>query len=58
MEEDGGHLLGELLQDPKFRTRVRGQAVSYPMPWEDALRELRDNYLDGRLLDVPRRQEC
>ena len=26
------------------------------MPWEDILRELRDNYLDKDFLDIPRRE--
>ena len=43
VEVDEGHLLNENLQDQKYRTRVRGSAVSYQMPWEDILRELRDN---------------
>ena len=58
MEVGEGHLLNENLQDHKYRTRVRGSAVSYQMPWEDILRELRDNYLDKDFHDNPRRQEC
>ena len=28
------------------------------MPWDDIIRELRENYLDQKLLDIPRRQAC
>ena len=58
VETDGGHLLNKHLHDRKYRTRVRGSAVSYQMPWEDILRELRDNYLDKEFGDIPRRQAC
>ena len=57
VEADGGHLLNEDLHDPKYRTRVRGSAISYMMPWEDILKELRENYLDRDFLDLPRRAE-
>ena len=58
VEGDQGHLLNEDLQDQKGRTCVRGHAISYPMPWEDIVRELRDNYLDAEFQDIPRREEC
>ena len=58
VEDDGGHLLNEHVQDPKFRTRVRGQAVSYPMPWEDIVTDLRQQFLDKHFMDLPRRQDC
>ena len=58
VEGDGGHLFGEELNNQKYRTMVRGSCVSYMMPWDDIVRELRENYLDPKLLDVPRRQEC
>ena len=58
VEGDGGHLFGEELNKQKYRTSVRGSCVSYLMPWEDIIRELRENYLDTDLLELPRRQSC
>ena len=57
MEVEEGHLVNENLQDQKYRTRVRGSAVSYQMSWDDIIRELRDNYLDKDFRDIPRREE-
>ena len=40
VEGDEGHLLGEHVQQQTHRTRVRGTAHSFHMPWEDILHEL------------------
>ena len=58
VEGDGGHLFGEVLNAQRYRVKVRGSCVSYLMPWEDIIRELRENYLDANLLNIPRKQEC
>ena len=58
VEGDGGHVLNEHVHDPKCRTHVRGHAITYQMPWEDILRELRSNVLDKDFMDIPRRQAC
>ena len=41
VEGDGGHLLDEQLGQPRFRYLVRGSCVSYMMPWEDVMAELK-----------------
>ena len=60
VEGDGGHLLGEEVQHQQFRTRVRGTAHSFHMPWEDILQELKDKceslFDEAHLL--PRKPEC
>ena len=38
--------------------KVRGSCVSYLMPWEDIIRELRQSCLDTDLFNVPRPEEC
>ena len=54
MEGDGGHLFNENLGEQRWRTMVRGSCVSYMMPWEDILRELRQNCeVDGTALPRP-----
>ena len=40
VEGDHGHLMGEELLQQKFRTRVRGTAHSFHMPWEEILASL------------------
>ena len=60
VEGDQGHLLGEEVQQQKFRSRVRGTAHSFHMPWEDILEELKghceDHHKEAGLL--PRSPEC
>ena len=58
VEGDEGHLLGEQVQHQSHRTRVRGTAHSFHMPWEDILQDLKKNCLDTDLLEVPRPEEC
>ena len=45
-------------QAPRFQMQVRGSCVSYLMPWEDIIRELRQNCLETDIFDVPRKQDC
>ena len=58
VEGDGGHLFDEKLNEQRWRTMVRGSCVSYTMPWEDILRELRENCEDSDLCDLPRKGAC
>ena len=52
--------LGEEIQHQQFRTRVRGTAHSFHMPWEEILQELKDKC--ESLVDeshfLPRKPEC
>ena len=43
VEGDGGHLFDEQLNEPRWRTSVRGSCISYMMPWDDIIRELLKN---------------
>ena len=58
VEQDHGHLLNEVMEGPKFRTVVRGSCVSYQMPWEDILEDLRRNCKDRNVSDIPHPQEA
>ena len=59
VEGDYGHLLGEELHQQKFRTKVRGTAHSFHMPWEDVLEELQRHCMSKDAAEVlPRRPEC
>ena len=55
VEGDGGHLFDEHLQEQRWRTIARGSCVSYLMPWEDILRELRETCLDKDFYELPLR---
>ena len=60
VEGDEGHLLGEQVQQQTHRTRVRGTAHSFHMPWEDILEELRAHCAmdEGAMTSLPRSPEC
>ena len=42
VEGDHGHLMGEDLLQQQFRTRVRGTAHSFHMPWENIMLKLKE----------------
>ena len=46
VEGDHGHLMGEQLGHATFRTVVRGNCISFQMPWEDILESLKHNCAD------------
>ncbi len=59
VEGDQGHLLNEEVQQQQYRTRVRGTAHSFHMPWSDILEELRKHCLDKDIMEsLPRKAEC
>ena len=59
VEGDQGHLMNEEVNQQRFRTRVRGTAHSFHMPWEDILEELRKHCMDKGILEpIPRRAGC
>ena len=60
VEGDQGHLLGEEVQHQQFRTRVRGTAHSFHMPWEDILQELKDKCetYEAEAHLLPRKPDC
>ena len=58
VEGDYGHLMNEELQQQQFRTKVRGSAYSFHMPWEQILEELRQHCLGEELEPIPRKAEC
>ena len=59
VEGDYGHLLGEKLQQQEFRTKVRGTAHSFHMPWEEIVTELHRHGKEKDLMNVlPRRPEA
>ena len=59
VEGDYGHLLNEEVQQQQFRTRVRGTAHSFHMPWEQILEELREHCLEKEIMEpIPRKAEC
>ena len=43
VEGDYGHLYNEALHQQNYRTRVRGTAHSFEMPWQEILNELLKN---------------
>ena len=55
---DDGGMFDEQLNEQRWRTMVRGSCVSYTMPWEDILKELRENCEDVNLSDLPRKGAC
>ena len=59
VEGDMGHLLNEELHNPQFRTRVRGTACSFHMPWSEILDELQRHCIQRDICEVlPRNPEC
>ena len=60
VEGDEGHLLGEQVQQQTHRTRVRGTAHSFHMPWEDILEELHTHCAaDTQSMEtLPRSPDC
>ena len=49
---------GEDMHQQKYRTRVRGSAQSFNMPWVEILEELNAQCVDGDVMKVlPRRPE-
>ena len=60
VEGDEGHLLGEHVQQQTHRTRVRGTAHSFHMPWEDILHELHAHCATDTsdITSLPRSPEC
>ena len=59
VEGDYGHLMGEELHQQKFRTKVRGTAHSFHMPWQDILEELQRNCMsEDAAMVLPRKPEC
>ena len=58
VEGDFGHLLGEEMHQPKYRTRVRGSAHSFHMPWAEILEELMTQCADADVMKVlPRKPD-
>ena len=57
VEGDRGHLLNEPFAQQKWRTRLKGSACSFRMPWEDIVNDLRRNIHDGALKELPRSAE-
>ena len=51
--------MGEHVNQQRFRTRVRGTAHSFEMPWEDIVRELRkqSDKAAALLEELPRKPE-
>ena len=59
VEGDLGHLLNEELQQQQFRTKVRGTAHSFHMPWSEILDELERNCnILNAAEAIPRDSEC
>ncbi len=60
VEGDQGHLLGEEVQKQSHRTRVRGTAHSFHMPWEAILEELREHWEKeaSDITSLPRSPDC
>jgi len=40
MEEDCGHLMNEVQHAPQYKTAVRGNIFSFPMPWVEIMKSL------------------
>ena len=58
IEGTRGHLMNEDLYEQQFRTRVRGAAHSFLLPWEEVLAELENHQLKNMAEILPRRPEC
>ena len=53
VEGDHGHLMNEVVKQQQARTAVRGQALSFIMPWEEIVKSLH-----RRVKAIPRDPEC
>ena len=58
VEGDQGHLYTDEFGKQQFRSMIRGYPVSYHLPWEDILADLKKNCQDSDLTELPRPQEC
>ena len=59
VEGDFGHLMGEELHQQKYRTKVRGTAHSFALPWEEIVAELERNCMQDNVAQVlPRPPDC
>ena len=58
VEGDRGHLINEKVGGQQWRTKVKGGACSFQMPWEDIVKDLQSNINDGALTEIPRSAEC
>ena len=54
VEGDKGHLMNEAIGQQRWRTRVKGSAASFQMPWETIIEDLKCNIGDAALNDIPR----
>jgi hypothetical protein len=58
IEGDKGHLMTEEVFQKKFRTVARGLPMSFHMPTQDILQDLRRKCADPDLTEIPRPEEC
>ena len=59
VEGDHGHLMGEDLNQQRFRTRARGIAHSFHMPWADIIAELQQHAEASDVVDaIPRKPDA
>jgi hypothetical protein len=58
IEGDRGHLLDEKYGRQRWRTRVKGSASTFQMPWEDIIGDLQRAIGDETLAEIPRPAEC
>ena len=58
VEGDRGHLINEKVGGQRWRTKVKGGACSFQMPWEDIVKDLQRNINDNALTEIPRSAEC
>ena len=58
VEGDRGHLINEKVGGQQWRTKVKGGACSFKMPWEDIVKDLQRNINDNALTEIPRSAEC
>ena len=58
VEGNEGHLMGEEVHQAEFRTRVRGTAHSFQLPWQDIVDELcKYNEINDNLSELPRKPD-
>ena len=50
--------MNEKFGQQRWRTRVKGSACTFQMPWEDIITDLQRNVDDSELADIPRSSEC
>ena len=58
VEGDFGHLMNEVSQKPRWRTKVRGHCFSFIMPWEDIVKDLNGKMTCKDLAAFPRDEDC